>query len=71
MLTISISDNGTGLPDEFTTLSENDTLGFQLFDTLLKQLEAEHNIDSTEQGTKFSFSFKKPSKKGSSSIFEN
>ncbi|WP_441000003.1 sensor histidine kinase [Fodinibius sp. SL11] len=71
MLTISISDNGTGLPDEFTTLSENDTLGFQLVDTLLKQLEAEHNIDSTEQGTKFSFSFKKTSKKGSSSIFEN
>lgn len=71
VLNLSISDNGQGLPEHFSSISQNGSLGFQLVDTLLKQLEAEHRIDSTEQGTKFSFSFKKISKKGSSSIFEN
>jgi PAS domain S-box-containing protein len=71
VLSLSISDNGQGLPEHFSSISQNGSLGFQLVDTLLKQLDAEHSLDSTEQGTKFSFSFKKISKKGSSSIFEN
>lgn len=71
MLSLTISDNGKGLPDHFTSISQDGSLGFQLVDTLLKQLEAEHEVNSTEQGTKFSFSFMKTSKKGSSSIFAN
>lgn len=71
ILTLSISDDGKGLPDHLTSLSEAGTLGFQLVDTLLKQLEAEHQIDSTKQGTKFAFSFTKTSKKGSSSGFQS
>lgn len=69
VLTMTISDNGKGLPDNFTSISQHSSLGFQLVDTLLKQLEAEHQVDSTNQGTTFTFSFKKRSKKGSSSSF--
>lgn len=71
LVTLTISDNGKGLPDHFTSISQNGSLGFQLVDTLLKQLEAEHEVKSTKQGTKFTFSFKKTSKKGSSSSFES
>jgi two-component sensor histidine kinase len=71
VLTLTISDNGKGLPDHISSISQNGSLGFQLVDTLLKQLEGEHNISSTEQGTTISFSFKKTSKKGSSSSFVN
>ncbi|MDZ7660362.1 PAS domain S-box protein [Fodinibius sp.] len=71
VLTLTISDNGKGLPDHFTSISQDGSLGFQLVDTLLRQLDAEHTVDSTRQGTKFSFSFKKTSKKGSSSSFVN
>jgi len=71
VLTLTVSDNGQGLPEHFASISQNGSLGFQLVDTLLKQLEAEHTVHSTDQGTKFSFSFKKTLKKGSSSIFKN
>ncbi|PAU92734.1 hypothetical protein CK503_15330 [Aliifodinibius salipaludis] len=68
-LTLIISDNGKGLPDHFTSISQNGSLGFQLIDTLLKQLEANHQVDSTKQGTKFTISFNKTSRQGSSCGF--
>lgn len=69
ILSLTISDNGEGLPDHFTSIAQDGSLGLQLVDTLLNQLEAEHSIDSTKKGTKFTFSFKKTSRKGSSSSF--
>ncbi|WP_445664062.1 sensor histidine kinase [Fodinibius sp. AD559] len=71
VLILTITDNGKGLPDHFTSISQSGSLGFQLVDTLLKQLEAKHQVDSTKQGTKFTISFDKTSKKGSSSGLMN
>lgn len=69
VLTLTISDNGKGLPDHFTSISENGSLGFQLVDTLLKQLEADMEIDTSTEGTSFTITFEKTSIKGSSSGF--
>jgi PAS domain S-box-containing protein len=71
LLSLTISDNGKGLPDHISSISQNSSLGFQLVNTLIKQLEGEHNLSSTKQGTTISFSFKKTSKKGSSCSFVN
>lgn len=71
VLTPTISDNGKGLADHFTSVSQNGSLGFQLVDTLLKQLQADIAIDTSKEGTTFTISFEKTSKKGSSSGFAN
>lgn len=70
-LTLSVSDDGKGLPDNFTTLEEHGSLGFQLISTLLKQLNASHQIQSANDGTTFNITFQKVSQKGSSSTFVN
>jgi PAS domain S-box-containing protein len=67
---VQVKDNGCGLPDNFMD-KKDDSIGFTIIGTLIKQLQAETNIES-EDGLEFSFSFKKQEIKGSSStLIEN
>jgi len=54
---IKISDNGVGLPEKYLK-GDTNSLGMVIVNTLAKQLKADIKIES-EQGTKFSFAFKK------------
>ncbi len=53
---LEVADNGDGLPEGFETGS-SETLGLQIVDALVGQLEGEMKIDTTE-GTRFMVSFK-------------
>ena len=53
---LSIADNGPGLPDGFNLGSEHN-LGSLLIYTFAKQLRADMDIESTEAGSQFTFSF--------------
>ncbi|MDB3906729.1 PAS domain S-box protein [Crocinitomicaceae bacterium] len=55
MITLTIADNGVGLPQAFEEM-QSDTLGLQLVTTLAEQLDAELSVD-TKQGTEFQLSF--------------
>lgn len=56
-ISISIEDNGKGLPDGFNP-EQSDSLGMQLIFTLIEQLEG--NIDmSSDEGTKYLITFEK------------
>lgn len=69
ILALTVSDNGKGLPKTFTSLDQNETLGFQLVDALLQQLDADIDVNSSKEGTTFVITFEKTSEKGSSSSF--
>lgn len=60
---VCIGDNGKGLPLDY---NKKESMGFTIIDTLIKQLEADYNIDR-DNGTAISFSFRKQQIKGSSS----
>lgn len=60
---ISISDNGIGLPENFS-ISESSSLGLNLIDVLSQQLEAKHNYESTSKETVFTIEFEKDQLKG-------
>lgn len=66
-LILKISDDGVGLPDDFTKES-SDSLGFQLMEILASQLNAELSLE-TDKGTCFILEFEKSDKKGSASSF--
>ena len=52
---LQISDNGIGLPDEF---SLTESMGMQIVNMLSKQLDAEFSYETTPgEGTTFSFSY--------------
>jgi len=53
---LEISDDGVGVPDDFNIL-ETKTLGLQLIETLVKQLEGTIEL-IPHDGTKFRISFK-------------
>ncbi len=53
---ISIEDNGIGLPEDFN-LRETNTLGLQLVNSLVTQLDGEIKL-SSNNGTKFEIKFK-------------
>jgi PAS domain S-box-containing protein len=53
---LEVSDNGTGIPDSFNT-EDSDSLGMQLIDTLVKQLEGNIEIDNSS-GTSFKITIK-------------
>lgn len=55
-IVLQVKDNGTGLPETFDS-GNSDTLGMQLIDTLIKQLEGKVEIE-TNEGTSFKISFK-------------
>lgn len=52
---LEISDDGVGLPSEFTEM-ESDTLGLQLVITLVEQLDGEIEVD-IKKGTKYLIKF--------------
>ena len=52
-----ISDNGTGLPESIDFKNVNSSLGLQLVNLLVKQLDGSIKLDKTE-GTKFIIKFK-------------
>ena len=56
---IEVSDNGVGLPDDFS-LEKNDTLGIYLIQALIEQLSGTLTVESLKEGRKgsrFSISF--------------
>lgn len=53
---LSVIDNGPGLPGDFD-LSYSDSLGVMLINTFASQLEAETEIETSEEGTMFTFTF--------------
>lgn len=53
---LKISDNGPGLPDDFS-LSDEDSLGGMLINTFASQLEADTKINKRENGSEFVFTF--------------
>lgn len=56
---IMVRDDGIGVPEDFN-IKQKDTLGITLIKTLVKQLEGELEIESTEgRGTCFQISFQK------------
>lgn len=57
-VSILVADNGVGLPADFK-YQEADSLGIQLVYTLVEQLDAEIEVDSTA-GTRFFISFDMP-----------
>lgn len=67
---LEIKDNGSGLPEDFK-LSDQESLGFQLINTLKLQIGAEINLESDSEGTMFILTFKKEKIKGSASHFIN
>ena len=65
MLTLQVSDNGHGLPEDFS-LSSASSMGFTLIKTLVQQLEADISLQS-QNGTAVEITFEKAAKKGASS----
>ena len=58
MIEIEVGDNGSGLPDE-VQLETTSTLGLKLVDILVKQLDGEIDVDTSE-GTCFTIRFLDP-----------
>ena len=65
---VEVSDNGTGLPDDFE-VNEDSSMGLQLIDLLTQQLKGEKNFHSDENGTTFTLRFSKHEGKGIGSSF--
>ncbi|MEX0646187.1 MAG: transporter substrate-binding domain-containing protein [Balneolaceae bacterium] len=62
MITITIKDNGIGLPENFD-IGDRSSVGYTLTNALSKQLHADYNVE-TRPGTCFTFVFKNSDKKG-------
>lgn len=62
-VTLTIEDNGTGLPDSVSA-GETRTLGIQLIDSLVQQLEGTYQYQATGKGTRFHLTFQKSDLKG-------
>lgn len=57
-ITLQVSDNGTGLPDDFGSRDQS-SMGMTLIDLFSKQLKADHKFKSPGQGSVFTLSFEK------------
>lgn len=55
-VTLVISDDGVGLPDNFS-IEKSESLGMELINTLSEQLEADISYQSVGSGTRFEISF--------------
>ena len=64
VISIRIIDNGKGLPDNFENISNGNTLGIDLIDTLSTQLEGEYSYVSLDEGALFTFTFERTDVKG-------
>jgi PAS domain S-box-containing protein len=58
-LALSVSDDGVGLPDDLDYRSAR-SMGLQLVNTLVEQLEGTLGVESTERGTVFRVTFAQP-----------
>lgn len=67
VVTLSIEDNGVGLPEDFDPESTN-TLGMQLIKTLSGQLFANYRFESQKEGASFHLEFEKKTEQGLSSV---
>jgi len=66
-ISISIKDNGVGLPDN-TLERKRQSMGLTIIQTLITQLQSQLEV-SVDNGTEFSFSFSKQNIKGAHSRF--
>lgn len=66
-----ITDNGEGLPEDFSTSKEYKSLGMQLISTLSNQLGAEYNYKTVDGETTFTLQFRKSDVKGASNALLN
>lgn len=57
IISVIVADNGVGLPEGFS-IQETQTLGLQLVDSLVHQLDAELKVD-VKKGTKYTITFTK------------
>lgn len=55
-IVLEVKDNGVGIPTSFD-IDKSDSLGMQLVDTLIKQIEGTLDVDTTD-GTTFTIRFK-------------
>jgi two-component sensor histidine kinase len=58
-LALTVSDDGVGLPDDLDYRSAR-SMGLQLVNTLVEQLEGTLGVESAERGTVFSVTFVQP-----------
>lgn len=68
-VTLTIKDDGNGLPDDFDPADSGNTLGLELIETLATQLGAEYSYASLYQGTLFTLTFEKDESAGVGSSF--
>lgn len=67
-ITLSIKDNGVGLPKHFV-ITDSGSLGMSLIDVLSQQLDASYEYNSSEQGTVFTIQFERDELKGIGNSF--
>jgi PAS domain S-box-containing protein len=58
-VTLTLADNGKGLPDDFDPARERDSLGLELIDALASQLDAEYSYKSLDKGAQFTLTFER------------
>jgi len=68
LVTIRLSDDGVGLPDDFQNMKSN-SLGLELIEVLTKQLDGENRYVSNGTGTTFELKFHRADVKGAASGF--
>ena len=61
--TLTIEDDGKGLPDDFNPKGREDTLGLKLIETLASQLKADYSFISLDKGAQFKISFENKKEK--------
>ncbi|MEL7834217.1 PAS domain S-box protein [Fodinibius sp. Rm-B-1B1-1] len=68
-INILVADNGSGLPKDFEVMAEH-SLGYQLVNQLVKQLDAEINVKTAEnEGVCYEIVFERAEKSGSASSY--
>ncbi|MDZ7773078.1 MAG: PAS domain S-box protein [Balneolaceae bacterium] len=63
-ISLRIEDSGKGLPDDFDSSAQAESLGMRLIQTLAQQLEAEYHYESLDPGTRFRVVFEKADVRG-------
>jgi len=70
-ITLTVNDNGKGLPEDFNPKGREETLGLELIETLASQLKADYTYRSLKKGAQFTLTFERNEKKGAGSSFLN
>lgn len=66
-ISLTIQDDGKGLPENFDKHQHGGSLGLELIETLVSQLKGEYNYRSLDNGTEFRVTFEKVKVRGSGS----